>query len=130
MKKFIAFIGLAFLVNCVEVDKSTNFKEEYQREICDKYSLYANTMDVEEADTLTQEEKDAQDEYFARIGVNPAQLQTELSDMSKPQFHATEIDAEMRTLMREKTPDAISAAAVGVGALKSETKSQIVKSIS
>ena len=47
MKKFIAVIGLAFLINCVKVEESTSFKQEYQREICDKYSLYANTMDVE-----------------------------------------------------------------------------------
>ena len=43
----MAVIGLVILVNCVEVDRNTNFKDEYQREICDKYSPYANTMDVE-----------------------------------------------------------------------------------
>ena len=47
MKKFIAVIGLVFLINCIKVEESTSFKQEYQKEICDKYSLYANTMDVE-----------------------------------------------------------------------------------
>ena len=47
MKKFMAVIGLVILINCVEVDRNTNFKDEYQREICDKYSIYANMMDVE-----------------------------------------------------------------------------------
>jgi len=52
MKKFIAVICLAFLVNCVKVEESISFKQEYQREICDKYSLYANTMDVEDSVSL------------------------------------------------------------------------------
>ncbi len=52
MKKFIAVICLAFLVNCVKVEESISFKQEYQREICDKYSIYANTMDVEDSVSL------------------------------------------------------------------------------
>ena len=56
MKKFIAVIGLAFLINCVKVEESTSFKQEYQREICDKYSLYANTMDVEGSVSLYTED--------------------------------------------------------------------------
>ena len=55
MKKFIAVIGLALLVNCVKVEENTSFKQEYQREICDKYSLYANTMDVEGSMSLYEE---------------------------------------------------------------------------
>ena len=50
MKQSIIVLSLAMLVNCVEVDviSSSNgdFKAEYQKEICDKYSMYANTMDV------------------------------------------------------------------------------------
>ena len=55
MKKFMAVIGLAFLINCVKVEESTSFKQEYQREICDKYSLYANTLDVEGSMSLYAE---------------------------------------------------------------------------
>ena len=55
MKKFIAVIGLVFLVNCVKVEESTSFKQEYQREICDKYSIYANTMDFEGIFSLYRE---------------------------------------------------------------------------
>ena len=49
MKQSIIVLSLAMLVNCVEVDVSSSngdFKAEYQKEICDKYSMYANTMDV------------------------------------------------------------------------------------
>ena len=56
MKKFMTVIGLVLLVNCVEVDSSTKFKDEYQREVCDKYSLYANTMDVEGSVSLYTED--------------------------------------------------------------------------
>ena len=49
MKQSIIVFSLALLVNCVEVDISSangDFKAEYQKGICDKYSVYANTMDV------------------------------------------------------------------------------------
>jgi len=49
MKQSIIVLSLALLVNCVEVDISSadgDFKAEYQKAICDKYSMYANTMDV------------------------------------------------------------------------------------
>ena len=45
MKKLIYLIGLTFLANCSSTPKY-NFKETYQREICDKYSLYANNKDL------------------------------------------------------------------------------------
>ena len=34
-----------FLANCSSIPKE-DFKETYQREICDKYSLYANSKDL------------------------------------------------------------------------------------
>ena len=34
------------LANCSSIPKK-DFKETYQREICDKYSLYANSKDLE-----------------------------------------------------------------------------------
>ena len=49
MKKFIALIWLTLLTNCSsnsKEDLNDNFKEVYQREICDKYSLYANNKDL------------------------------------------------------------------------------------
>ena len=49
MKQSIIVLSFALLVNCVEVDVSIangDFKAEYQKEICNKYSMYANTMDV------------------------------------------------------------------------------------
>ena len=49
MKKLITMICLMLLANCVKMEKSdtnNNFIEIYQREICDKYSLYANTKDI------------------------------------------------------------------------------------
>ena len=49
MKKFIALIWLTLLTNCssnLKEDLNDNFKEVYQREICDKYSLYANNKDL------------------------------------------------------------------------------------
>ena len=49
MKKFIALIWLTLLTNCSsnsKEDLNDNFKEVYQREICDKYSLYANSKDL------------------------------------------------------------------------------------
>ena len=47
MKQIITLFSLAVLINCVKMEDFSDFKEEYQREICDKFSLYANTMDVE-----------------------------------------------------------------------------------
>ena len=47
MKQIITLFSLAILINCVKMEDISDFKEEYQREICDKFSLYANTMDVE-----------------------------------------------------------------------------------
>ena len=49
MKKLITMICLLLLANCVKMEKfdtNNNFIEIYQREICDKYSLYANTKDI------------------------------------------------------------------------------------
>ena len=49
MKQLITMICLMLLANCVKMEKSdtnNNFIEIYQREICDKYSLYANTKDI------------------------------------------------------------------------------------
>ena len=34
------------LANCSSISKE-DFKETYQREICDKYSLYANSKDLD-----------------------------------------------------------------------------------
>ena len=45
MKKLIYLTGLMPLANCSSIPKD-NFKETYQREICDKYSLYANSKDL------------------------------------------------------------------------------------
>lgn len=45
MKKLLYLISLTFLANCSSIPKN-NFKETYQREICDKYSLYANSKDL------------------------------------------------------------------------------------
>ena len=45
MKKLIYLLCLTFLANCSSIPKD-NFKETYQREICDKYSLYANSKDL------------------------------------------------------------------------------------
>ena len=45
MKKIITLIGLTLLANCSS-SPNDNFKEIYQREICDKYSLYANSKDL------------------------------------------------------------------------------------
>tara|TARA_B100001057_G_scaffold392034_1_gene400468 strand:+ start:6411 stop:6881 length:471 start_codon:yes stop_codon:yes gene_type:complete len=45
MKKLIYLTGLMLLANCSSIPKD-NFKETYQREICDKYSLYANSKDL------------------------------------------------------------------------------------
>ena len=46
MKKSIIVLSLVLLVNCVAVESYADFKAEYQKEICDKYSMYANTMDL------------------------------------------------------------------------------------
>ena len=49
MKQLITMICLMLLANCVKMEKSdtnNNFIEIYQREICDKYSLYSNTKDI------------------------------------------------------------------------------------
>ena len=43
MKKFIALIWLTLLTNCSSNSKddlNDNFKEVYQREICDKYDVH------------------------------------------------------------------------------------------
>ena len=45
MKKLITLICLTLLANCSSIPND-NFKEIYQREICDKYSLYANSKDL------------------------------------------------------------------------------------
>ena len=45
MKKLIHLIWLPLLANCSSIPNN-NFKETYQREICDKYSLYANSKDL------------------------------------------------------------------------------------
>jgi ketosteroid isomerase-like protein len=45
MKKIIYLLPLMFLANCSSIPKE-DFKETYQREICDKYSLYANSKDL------------------------------------------------------------------------------------
>ena len=45
MKKIIYLLPLMFLANCSSLPKE-DFKETYQREICDKYSLYANSKDL------------------------------------------------------------------------------------
>ena len=45
MKKIIYLMPLMFLANCSSIPKE-DFKETYQREICDKYSLYANSKDL------------------------------------------------------------------------------------
>ena len=45
MKKSINLIWLTLLANCSSIPND-NFKEIYQREICDKYSLYANSKDL------------------------------------------------------------------------------------
>ncbi|MDB4737829.1 DUF4440 domain-containing protein [Verrucomicrobiales bacterium] len=45
MKKSINLIWLTLLANCSSIPND-NFKEVYQREICDKYSLYANSKDL------------------------------------------------------------------------------------
>ena len=50
MKKLITMICLLLLANCVKMEESDtndNFNKIYQREICDKYSLYANTKDLD-----------------------------------------------------------------------------------
>ena len=48
-------ISLVLMINCVEVEENTSFKQEYQGEICDKYLLYAKTMDVEGRFSLYRE---------------------------------------------------------------------------
>ena len=45
MKKLIHLIWLPLLANCSSIPNN-NFKETYQRVICDKYSLYANSKDL------------------------------------------------------------------------------------
>jgi len=45
MKIIITLICLTLLANCSS-NPNNNFKEIYQREICDKYSLYANSKDL------------------------------------------------------------------------------------
>mgnify|MGYP000028698393 FL=1 len=45
MKKSINLIWLTLLANCSSIPND-NFKAIYQREICDKYSLYANSKDL------------------------------------------------------------------------------------
>ena len=50
MKKLITMLCLLLLANCVKMEESDtndNFNKIYQREICDKYSLYANTKDLD-----------------------------------------------------------------------------------
>lgn len=56
MRQLVLIFSLIILINCVEVEDSSSFKDEYQREICDKYSLYANTMDVEGSMSLYTED--------------------------------------------------------------------------
>ena len=49
MKQSIIALSLALLVHCVQVDISGtdgDSKAEYQKEICDKYSMYVSTMDI------------------------------------------------------------------------------------
>ena len=55
MKQLVLIFSLITLINCVKMEDSSSFKDEYQREICDKYSLYANTMDVEGSMSLYAE---------------------------------------------------------------------------
>jgi len=45
MKNIMILICLTLLANCSS-NTNENFKEIYQREICDKYSLYANSKDL------------------------------------------------------------------------------------
>jgi len=45
MKNLIHLMPLVLLANCSSISKE-DFKETYQREICDKYSLYANSKDL------------------------------------------------------------------------------------
>ena len=45
MKKLFTLICTMLLVNC-NSSPNDNFKDIYQREICDKYSLYANSKDL------------------------------------------------------------------------------------
>ena len=46
MKNLIILASCVFLMNCESVS-SEDFMVEYQREICDKYSLYAKSKDLE-----------------------------------------------------------------------------------
>ena len=46
MKNLIILVCCVFLMNCESVS-SEDFMVEYQREICDKYSLYAKNKDLE-----------------------------------------------------------------------------------
>ena len=46
MKNLIILAGCLFLMNC-EKAPSEDFMLEYQREICDKYSLFAKNKDLE-----------------------------------------------------------------------------------
>ena len=49
MKKLMAIVGLTVLTNCtsnIEAELNDNFMEIYQKAICDKYSLYANSKDL------------------------------------------------------------------------------------
>ena len=45
MKRSILLICTVLLVNCSS-DSNEDFKDIYQREICDKYSMYANSKDL------------------------------------------------------------------------------------
>ena len=55
MKQLVLIFSLIAFINCEKMEDSSSFKDEYQREICDKYSLYANTMDVEGSMSLYAE---------------------------------------------------------------------------
>jgi len=46
MKNLIMLVCCVFLMNC-ETTSSEEFMTEYQREICDKYSLYAKNKDLD-----------------------------------------------------------------------------------
>jgi len=46
MEKLIYLMSIMLLANCSSISKE-DFKETYQREICDKYSLYANSKDLD-----------------------------------------------------------------------------------
>ena len=45
MRNFVVLPGIFLIIGCEPV-KEENFKVTYQREICDKYSLYAKNKDL------------------------------------------------------------------------------------